>query len=65
MFILTGDHIDRELDALKSIELKFALSSEFSEFFGKIPVRILFDVLLCVLKASSNALIMTTSFIKF
>ena len=51
---------------LKGLELKFTLGSEFSEFFDKIPVRILFDVLFCVFrfsKASSNAL--TTSFLKF
>ena len=49
MFILTGNRIDRELHALKSLELKFALSSEFSEFFDKIPGRIFFDVLFRVL----------------
>ena len=51
--------IDRELHALKSLELKFGLSSEFSEFFDKIPVRILLDVLFRVFrfsKASFNAL---------
>ena len=50
--------IDRELHALKRLELKFGLSSEFSEFFDKIPVRILFDVLFRVFrfsKASFNA----------
>ena len=45
---------------------KFASSSELSEFFDKIPVRILFNVLFCVFRfprASSNAL--STSFIEF
>ena len=39
MFVL--DHIDREFHSLKSLELKFGLSSEFLEFFERIPVRIL------------------------
>ena len=44
MFIL--DRIDRELlHSLDDLELKFGLSSAF---FGKIPVRILLNVLLCV-----------------
>ena len=30
----------------QKLELKFDVSSEFSEFFDKIPVRILLDVLL-------------------
>ena len=43
MFIMfIQDHIDRELHSLKRLELKFGLSSEF---FDKIPVRILLDVL--------------------
>ena len=40
VFIL--DRIDQELPSLKHLELKFGLSSEF---FNKIPVRILLDVL--------------------
>ena len=36
------DHIDRELYSLERLELKFRPSSEF---FDKIPVRILLDVL--------------------
>ena len=40
MFIL--DRIDRELPSLERLEPKFGLSSEF---FDKIPVRILLDVL--------------------
>ena len=40
MFIL--DRIDRELHSLERLELEFGLSSEF---FDKIPVRMLLDVL--------------------
>ena len=40
MFIRDG--IDRDLHTLERLELKFGLSSEF---FDKIPVRILLDVL--------------------
>ena len=47
MFIL--DHIDRKLHSLKCLDLKFGLGSEFSKFVDKIPVRILLDVLFCVL----------------
>ena len=53
MFIL--DRIDRELPSLERLELKFGLSSEF---FDKIPVRSLLDVLFRVFrfpKASFNA----------
>ena len=47
MFI--QDRIDRELQSLKCLDLKIGLSSsEFFSFFGKIPVKILLDVLLCV-----------------
>ena len=61
MFIL--DRIDRELHSLERLELKFGLSSEF---FDKILVRILLDVLFRVFmfcKASFFAL--TSSFITF
>ena len=61
MFIL--DRIDRELQTLKRLELKFGLSSEY---FDKIPVRILLDVLLRVFrfsKASFYAL--ASSFMAF
>ena len=54
MFIL--DRIDTELHSLERLELKFGLSSEF---FNKIPVRILLDVLFHVFKfckASFHAL---------
>ena len=40
MFI--RDRIDRDLHTLERLKLKFGLSSEF---FDKIPVRILLDVL--------------------
>ena len=62
MFI--RDRIDRELlHSLERLELKFGLSSEF---FDKIPVRILLDVLFRVFrfsKASFYAL--TSSFMTF
>ena len=41
------DRIDQELPSLERLELKFGLSSEF---FNKIPVRILLDVLFCVFR---------------
>ena len=41
--------IDQELHSLNCLDLKFGLGSEFSKFFDKIPVRILLDVLFCVL----------------
>ena len=48
MFIL--DSIDRELlHSLERLELKFELSSEF---FDKVPVRILLDVLFRVFRFS-------------
>ena len=58
--------IDRELHALKTLSLNFALSSDLSEFFDKIPDTILFDVLFRVFrfcKASFCAL--TSSFMTF
>ena len=61
MFML--DHIDRELPSLEHLELKFGLSSEF---FNKIPVSILLDVLFRVFrffKASFYAL--ASSFMTF
>ena len=61
MFIL--DRIDLELPSLERLEPKFDLSSEF---FNKIPVRILLDVLFRVFrfsKASFYAL--TSSFMTF
>ena len=47
MFIL--DHINQKLHTLERLELKFGLSSEF---FNKIPVRILLDVLFRVFRFS-------------
>ena len=61
MFI--RDRIDRELHSLERLELKLGLSSEF---FDKIPVRILLVVLCRVFrfsKASFYAL--ASSFITF
>ena len=59
-------HIDQELRDLKLLQLKFGSSSEFSEYFNKIFVRVLLDVLFPVLrfsKAFCNAL--TSLFINF
>ena len=61
MFIL--DRIDRELPSLERLGLKFGLTLEF---FDKIPVRILLDVLFRVFrfsKASFYAL--ASSFVTF
>ena len=61
MFIL--DRVDRELHSLERLALKFGLGSEF---FDKIPVRILLDVLSHVFrfsKASFYAL--ASSFVTF
>ena len=51
MFIL--DRIDRELHSLERVELKFDSSLEF---FFKIPVRILLDVLFGELRISKASL---------
>ena len=59
-------HIDQELCDLKNLQFKFGSSSEFSEYFNKIFVRVLLDVLFPVLrfsKAFCNAL--TSLFINF
>ena len=61
MFI--PDHINRKLHSFERLELKFGLSSEF---FDKIPVRILLDMLFRVFrfsKASFYAL--ASSFMTF
>ena len=58
MFIL--DRIDRELPSLERLELKFGLSSEF---FDKIPVRILLDVLFLVFKFCKAFFLCPGSFI--
>ena len=62
MFIL--DRIDRELlHSLERLELKFGLSSEF---FDKIPVRILLDVLFRVFRFSKASFCaLTSSFTAF
>ena len=52
MFIL--ERIDRELHSLKCLDLLAKFKNlahkvqNFSDFFGKIPARILLNVLLCV-----------------
>ena len=62
-------HVNQEPHFLKGLEPKVALSSEFSELFDKVPVRILLHVLFHVftavgfLKVSFNAL--TSSLITF
>ena len=62
MFFL--DRIDRELlNSLKRLELKFGLSSEF---FDKIPVRILLEVLFRVLRFSKASFCaLASSFMTF
>ena len=57
MFIL--DHIDRELlHSLERLGLKFGSSSEF---FDKIPVRIVLDVLFRVFRFSKASFCALTS----
>ena len=61
MFIL--DCIYQELHSLKRLELKFGLSSEF---FDKMPVRILFDVLFHVFRFSKVSIYaLASSFMTF
>ena len=62
MFIL--DRIDRKfLHSHERLELKFGLGSEF---FDKIPVRILLDVLFCVFRFSKASFCaLTSSFMTF
>ena len=61
MFI--RDDIDRELHSLERLELKFGLSSEF---FDKIPVRILLDVLFRVFRLSKASFYaLASSFMTF
>ena len=58
--------IDRELHALKTLSLNFALSSDLSEFFDKIPDTILFDVLFRVFRFSKASFCaLTSSFMTF
>ena len=62
-YVAILDNIDRELHSLERLELKFGISSEF---FDKIPVRILLNVLFRVVrfsKASFYAL--ASSFMTF
>ena len=62
-YVAILDNIDRELHSLEGLELKFGISSEF---FDKIPVRILLDELFHVFrfsKASFYAL--ASSFMTF
>ena len=62
--MLILDRIDRELlYSLERLELKFGLSSEF---FDKIPVRILLDVLFRVFRFSKASFCaLTSSFTAF
>ena len=61
MFIL--DRIDRELHSLERLERKFDSSLEF---FYKIPVRILLDVLFCEFRFSKASLYaLASSFMTF
>ena len=57
MFIL--DRIDRELPSLERLETKFGLSSEF---FNKIPVRVLLDVPFRVRSNSSPMILKIETF---
>ena len=57
MFIL--DRIDRELPSLERLEIKFGLSSEF---FNKIPVRVLLDVPFRVRSNSSPMILKIETF---
>ena len=62
-YVAILDNIDRELHSLERLELKFGISSEF---FDKMPVRILLDVFFRVVrfsKASFYAL--ASSFMTF
>ena len=62
-YVAILDNIDRELHSLERLELKFGISSEF---FDKMSVRILLDVLFRVVrfsKASFYAL--ASSFMTF
>ena len=64
--VYSGFIVIWELHALKSLELKFGLTSEFSDFFDKIPVRILLDVLFHGFRFSKASLdALTSSFTKF
>ena len=61
MFIL--DLNDRELQSLERLELRFGLNSDF---FDKIPVKILLDVLFRVFRFSKASLYaLASSFMTF
>ena len=61
MFIL--DRINREFHSLERLELKFGLSSEF---FDKMPVRILLDVLFHMFRFSKASFyVLASSFMTF
>ena len=64
MFILDRIAIDRELlHSLERLELKFGLGLEF---FDKVPVRILLDVLFRVVRFSKASFCaLTSSFMTF
>ena len=57
MFIL--DRIDRKLPSLERLEIKFGLSSEF---FNKIPVRVVLDVPFRVRSNSSPMILKIETF---
>ena len=58
--------ISIENSTLKCLDLKFGLSSEFSKFFDKIPVRIVLDMLFRVFRFSKASFCaLTSSFTAF
>ena len=62
-FLAGLDRIDRELHSLERLELKF---DSRLEFFDKIPVRILLDVLFGVFRFSKASFCaLTSSFMTF
>ena len=62
-YVAILDNIDRELHSLECLELKFGISSEF---FDKMPVRILLDVLFRVVRFSKASFCaLTSSFMTF
>ena len=62
-YVAILDNIDRELYSLERLELKFGISSEF---FDKMPVRILLDVLFRVVRFSKASFCaLTSSFMTF
>ena len=62
-YVAILDNIDQELYSLERLELKFGISSEF---FDKMPVRILLDVLFRVVRFSKASFCaLTSSFMTF